>query len=62
MKEKGHSIFYSAAGSIGKRYARADEVGIPHAITIDYQSLEDDTVTVRSSKDTKQVRRKTSEL
>jgi len=33
--------------SIGKRYARSDEIGIPFAITIDHQSLEDDSVTLR---------------
>lgn len=37
----------SSSASIGKRYARADEIGIPFAITVDYQSLEDYTVTLR---------------
>jgi glycyl-tRNA synthetase len=38
---------YDASGSIGRRYARADEIGVPVCITVDHQSLEDNTVTVR---------------
>ena len=39
---------YDASGSIGRRYARADEIGIPCCITVDHQTLEDNTVTVRN--------------
>ena len=53
---------YDEAGSIGKRYARADEVGIPLCITIDYSTLEDDSVTIRDRDTTKQVRVKIKEL
>ena len=42
--------------SIGRRYARADEIGIPWAVTIDHQSLEDNTVTIRRRDDQNQVR------
>ncbi|MEM2907046.1 MAG: His/Gly/Thr/Pro-type tRNA ligase C-terminal domain-containing protein [Candidatus Odinarchaeota archaeon] len=35
------------SGSIGRRYARADEIGVPLGVTVDYQTLEDETVTVR---------------
>ena len=42
------SSFYDASGSIGRRYARADEIGIPICITIDHQTLEDESVTVRN--------------
>ena len=42
--------------SIGRRYARADEIGIPWAITIDHQTMEDETVTVRSRDDQSQIR------
>ena len=38
---------YDSSGSIGRRYARADEIGIPHCITVDHQSVDDNTVTVR---------------
>ena len=35
------------SGAIGRRYRRQDEIGTPWAVTIDHQSLEDDTVTIR---------------
>jgi glycyl-tRNA synthetase len=38
---------YDEGGSIGKRYRRQDEIGTPYCITVDHQSLEDRTVTVR---------------
>ena len=38
---------YDSSGSIGRRYARADEIGVPKCITVDHQSLEDKTVTIR---------------
>jgi glycyl-tRNA synthetase len=42
--------------AIGKRYARTDEIGIPFAITIDYDTLKDETVTLRELNTLKQVR------
>ena len=42
--------------SIGKRYSRNDELGIPFGITVDFQSLEDNTFTLRDRDSTKQVR------
>ncbi len=54
--------YYSDAGSIGKRYAKADEIGVPHAITVDFQTLQDGTVTVRDIRTTSQVRRKIEEI
>ena len=39
--------FYDAGGSIGKRYRRQDEAGTPFGITIDHDTLEDNTVTLR---------------
>lgn len=42
--------------SIGKRYSRNDELGIPLGITVDYQSVEDNTFTLRDRDSTKQVR------
>jgi glycyl-tRNA synthetase len=38
---------YDNAGTIGKRYRRQDEVGTPYCVTIDYDTLKDQTVTVR---------------
>lgn len=56
LKARGVSAYYSATASIGKRYARADEIGVPYAITVDFQSVEDGTATVRGASDTKQQR------
>lgn len=56
LLEEGFIVNYDASGSIGRRYARADEVGIPICITIDYQTLEDNTVTLRDLYTWKQVR------
>ncbi len=53
---------FDKSGSIGKRYARADEIGIPFCITVDHQSLEDNTVTVRNRNTTQQVRVNVKEL
>ncbi|NYZ78376.1 glycine--tRNA ligase, partial [Candidatus Micrarchaeota archaeon] len=46
LREAGFAAEYDEGGSIGKRYARADEVGTPFAVTIDYDSLEKKDVTV----------------
>jgi len=53
---------YDDTGSIGKRYARADEIGTVAAITIDYQTLEDNTVTIRDRNTTKQIRVSVNEI
>lgn len=55
-------VFFDDSGSIGKRYARADEIGTPFCITIDYESLEKDTVTIRDRNTTKQARVKIKDL
>jgi glycyl-tRNA synthetase len=47
---------YDESGSIGRRYARADEAGVPLGITIDYDTLKDDTVTVRDRDSWSQMR------
>jgi glycyl-tRNA synthetase len=49
-------VDYDEAGSIGRRYARADEIGVPLSITVDYDTLKDDTVTIRDRDSWKQVR------
>ncbi|MCK4478044.1 glycine--tRNA ligase [Candidatus Bathyarchaeota archaeon] len=59
---EGFMVEYDEAGSIGRRYARADEAGTPLCITIDYQTLNDDTVTVRDRDSWKQVRTKMENL
>ncbi len=55
-------IIYDDVGSIGKRYARQDEIGTPYCITVDFQTLEDDTVTIRCRDSMKQERKKISDL
>ncbi|HSB47700.1 MAG TPA: glycine--tRNA ligase [Candidatus Bilamarchaeum sp.] len=60
LRESGLDVIYSYSGSIGRRYARADEIGIPYALTIDYDSLKDGTVTIRYRNDGKQERIKIS--
>ena len=53
---------YDEAGSIGKRYRRQDEVGTPYCITIDFDTLEDDAVTIRDRDTMEQVRIKIAEV
>ena len=52
----GLSVFYDCSGSIGRRYRRADEVGIPAAVTIDHDTLKDSTITLRDRDSMEQVR------
>ncbi|RLG76794.1 MAG: glycine--tRNA ligase [Thermoprotei archaeon] len=49
-------VIYDDSGTIGRRYARADEIGVPLAVTIDYKTVEDHTVTIRDRDSKKQVR------
>jgi len=56
LRDAGINTYFSYTGSIGKRYARADEVGIPYAVTLDYDTLEDGTVTLRFRNDGQQER------
>ena len=58
----GTVSIYDASGSIGRRYARADEIGVPICITVDHQSLQDNTVTLRDRDSGKQSRISISEL
>jgi glycyl-tRNA synthetase len=56
LRQKGLISEYDSSGSIGKRYARSDEIGVPIAITVDHLTLENNTVTIRNRDDSKQVR------
>ena len=49
-------VMWDDNGNIGKRYRRQDEIGTPHCVVIDFQTLEDDTVTVRERDTTEQRR------
>jgi glycyl-tRNA synthetase len=56
LTTQGFDVEYDEAGTIGKRYARADEIGVPISITVDYQTMKDQTVTLRDRDTWLQVR------
>jgi len=56
LKKKGVMVAYDDSGTIGRRYRRNDEIGTPYSITVDYDTLEDGTVTIRDRDSMKQVR------
>jgi glycyl-tRNA synthetase len=56
------TTFFDVSGAIGRRYRRMDEIGTPYCITVDYQSLEDKTVTLRYRDSMEQVRIGTDEI
>ncbi len=62
MLRKCYPSFYDEAASVGRRYARADEIGIPYCITIDFETLEDDAVTIRHRDTGEQERVKIKDL
>lgn len=62
LKAKHGAVMWDDNGNIGKRYRRQDEIGTPHCIVIDFQSIEDDTVTVRERDTTEQKRVTIKEL
>ncbi len=49
-------VQYDQSGSVGRRYARADEIGVPYCITVDFDSLKDNAVTIRDRNTTEQKR------
>ena len=53
---------YDETGSIGKRYRREDEIGTPYCVTVDFDTLEDESVTIRDRDSMEQVRVKIDEL
>ena len=61
-KKNPGRVMWDDNGNIGKRYRRQDEIGTPHCVVIDFQTLEDDTVTVRERDTTEQRRVKVEEL
>jgi glycyl-tRNA synthetase len=62
LKKKHGNVMWDDNGNIGKRYRRQDEIGTPHCITVDFQTLEDDTVTIRNRDTAEQVRKNIQEL
>ncbi len=61
-KKNPGRVMWDDNGNIGKRYRRQDEIGTPHCVVIDFQTLEDDTVTVRERDTTEQRRVRPQEL
>ncbi|WP_406541910.1 glycine--tRNA ligase [Clostridium ljungdahlii] len=59
---KDFNVEYDDAGSIGKRYRREDEIGMPYCITVDFDTMDDNTVTVRDRDTMEQFRIKIEEL
>ena len=55
-KKNPGRVMWDDNGNIGKRYRRQDEIGTPHCVVIDFQTLEDDTVTIRERDTTEQRR------
>jgi len=62
LKKEVPQIMWDDNGNVGKRYRRQDEIGTPKCITIDFDTLEDDTVTVRDRDTGEQERVKIEEL
>ncbi|QLH10138.1 glycine--tRNA ligase [Nitrosarchaeum sp. AC2] len=60
--KRKYDAFLDHSGAIGRRYRRLDEIGSPFAITVDYQTLEDQTVTIRKRDSMEQSRIKISDL
>ncbi len=56
LKKRYGAVMWDDNGNIGKRYRRQDEIGTPHCVVIDFQTLEDGTVTVRDRDTTEQRR------
>ena len=56
MLQPHFRVFYDESGAVGRRYRRQDEIGTPFCITVDSQTLQDQTVTVRDRDTMQQVR------
>ena len=62
LRDKYVNVTWDDSGNIGKRYRKQDEIGTPKCIVIDFDTLEDDAVTIRDRDTTEQIRVKISEL
>ncbi len=62
LRKKYQNVAWDDSGNIGKRYLKQDEIGTPKCVVIDFDTLEDGTVTVRDRDTTEQIRVKPEEL
>ncbi len=62
LKEEDFATFYDDSGAIGRRYRRMDQIGTPFCITVDHQTIQDDTVTLRERDSMEQTRVGLSDL
>jgi len=62
LRKEGITTFYDESGTIGRRYARMDEIGTPFCITVDHDTLNDKKVTLRDRDTTKQERKKIQDV
>ena len=62
LKQKYTFVTWDDSGNIGKRYRKQDEIGTPKCVVVDFDSLENDDVTVRDRDTTEQIRVKISDL
>lgn len=62
LKKKHGNVMWDDNGNIGKRYRRQDEIGTPYCVVIDFDTLEDDTVTIRDRDTTEQKRARIKEI
>jgi len=56
LREKNLLVNYDDSGTIGRRYRRNDEIGTPYSVTVDYDTLQDGTVTIRDRDSMRQIR------
>ena len=62
LRKKYGNVTWDDSGNIGKRYRKQDEIGTPKCVVIDFDTLEDDTVTIRDRDTLAQTRVKINEL
>ncbi len=62
LKSEFGNVVWDENGNIGKRYRKQDEIGTPFCVVVDFESLDDESVTIRHRDDASQERVKISEL
>jgi glycyl-tRNA synthetase len=62
LRKKYKNVTWDDSGNIGKRYRKQDEIGTPRCVVIDFDTLEDNTVTIRDRDTAEQIRKPIEEL